>query len=1036
MNSPIELEEKENNFNTNIPSIKNSINKDIYINSSSKKKVITLNTNENLYNSPELRISSINKQKINYSNQKNFIMENNNNEYNEEEEEINSDEYVSSTNLDVETNTYINFQDNVKNEENKIKKKIIRFPGRLRSKILSDDINNKIEEIKQQKNNNIFLINDKEIINNNKNINIINHNDNNFNKANFNRKMNNKSDFIINKEISKDTENLKTIDPRILFTPTNEGKKKLKVLRELILKKLEERLKDKNIKINTHSQTISNNSKIIDNNIIKNYIRLNLNLNQNKSPKITVNNSITSNSIDKKSTSMNEFQQNIPLNNNNIDLSVYKRNILKNLGSLNINEQKYQFIPQSIKKTKTQGRVGKIIYNKINNRNNFLCINRNNQNKTNKTINSPISLNHNNKINRISPANNMNNSQNYNSICTNKINNFHSLKNLKIENVQKSIKKYLLGDEYFKMFPNSKEKNNKIEKDHHKIIKNSINNNIKNKTKNNNRSIKYNINKLNLNNYIIKKTIPLNINSQKNQLRSFNSYFPKKINNNAFNNNVNDNFLTTISNKHHNRKIDMFNNFKKYLGKVKNKNRNTPDKKNNNEKRINNKDELSYNILPENSKKNIISFKKIKHIKNKIYSSDLSNIEYQNNNKINNINHKKNKLQTKINLKNEENKKIKKFNTRNNMNKNNTENINTGTNNNNYSTYKKINYDYNNNNNLKDINFKTLPYKCLSPNFHNLKKIMEKSHPTKMKDIYKNKLSINNRGRNSYNNYLSSSIMENNNYKHMNNNNSSIFQNNSINSNSIIFIKKLQKENFRDKFSNRISNTLNYNIENISNFSTQNKKIIVFNNVNNYNINNTNNTLNNITNIKNEQQQNYRKENEDLNNYSSLINKNYYKNPKKIYINNSNVNCNNKYNKTLFTNKKEDSGNIRQNLIYLENSRSKNNCYTNNDILEMNKYQYNKNMINKLEKNDNLNINNINYPLNINNSNNKLINYSISNNKERNTINNNSYINIYLLKDKKNTNNKNKNMTIDTFEKIPKINYKTKSISPIQEIRK
>ena len=370
------------------------------------------------------------------------------------------------------------------------------------------------------------------------------------------------------------------------------------------------------------------------------------------------------------------------------------------------------------------------------------------------------------------------------------------------------------------------------------------------------------------------------------------------------------------------------------------------------------------------------------------------------------------------------------------MNKNNTENINTGTNNNNYSTYKKINYDYNNNNNLKDINFKTLPYKCLSPNFHNLKKIMEKSHPTKMKDIYKNKLSINNRGRNSYNNYLSSSIMENNNYKHMNNNNSSIFQNNSINSNSIIFIKKLQKENFRDKFSNRISNTLNYNIENISNFSTQNKKIIVFNNVNNYNINNTNNTLNNITNIKNEQQQNYRKENEDLNNYSSLINKNYYKNPKKIYINNSNVNCNNKYNKTLFTNKKEDSGNIRQNLIYLENSRSKNNCYTNNDILEMNKYQYNKNMINKLEKNDNLNINNINSPLNINNSNNKLINYSISNNKERNTINNNSYVNIYLLKDKKNTNNKNKNMTIDIFEKIPKINYKTKSISPIQEIRK
>ena len=1031
MNFPLEEIEDKNIFNMNEASLKRSINQDIYKNISSNKKNITLNDLENLSNSQELKNSSINKQNVNYNNQKYFALTNNN-EDNEEEEEINSDEYVSSTNLDVETNTYINLQNNTKNEENKNNNRIVHYPGRQRKNIVSEDINNKIEKIKQQKNN--IFINNKEMNNNNKKINInnnINLSCDNYNRLDFNRKINNKSDFINYENISKDNENTNTIDRRMIFTPNKEGKKKVKVLREIIFKKLEDRLKNKKMKTITHSHTISNNLKIIDNDLVKHYFKLNFNQNKNKSPKITINNNATSKSIDKtidnKYTSMNEIQQNIPLNNDNIDLSIYKKNIIKNIGSININDQKYHFFPQSIKKSKTQGRVGKIVYNKKNNRKNYLYINSNTKNKINKTINTPVSLNHNNKINRISPLNKINDSKNYNSICTNKLYPFHSLKNLKIENVQNSIKKYLLGHEYFKIFPYSQEKNNKIEKDHHQIIKDSSNDKfIEKKAKKNNRIIKYNLNNLNLNKYKIKKIIPLTIKSRKNQLKRFNSYYPKKINQNAFNNITNDQILTTISN---NRKIDIVNNFKKtYANLLKSKIRNTSDKKHNNEKNLNKKHELSCNILPEYCKNNIISSKKMRNLKNKIFSSDYSNIEY----KIDNVNNKKNKPQTKrikLDLKNEDKKNMKKYNTRNNMNNKNIENI--------FS-------DNNNINTLKEINFKTLPYKCLSPNSHNLKKIMENNNPSKMKELYKNKNNVKKKGKNNNNIFLSSSIMENNNFNHKDNN-SSIFQNNSINSNNIIFFKKLQKEKFREKYSNSISNTLNFNIENISNFSTQNKKIIVFNNVNNYNINNTNNTLNNITNIKNsknEQQQVYQKNNEDLNIFSSILNKNYYKNPKKIYINNSNINYNKENNTIIFMDKNNDSGSIRQNIIYMENSKNKNN--NNNEIFEINKYKNKKNMIYKLKKNNNLNKNNdlnknnVGSPIFFNHANNiinnKLNNYSNSNNKERNTINNNSHANLYLLKDKKKINNETKNMTIDIFDKIPNSNQK-KSISHFQEIK-
>ena len=620
------------------------------------------------------------------------------------------------------------------------------------------------------------------------------------------------------------------------------------------------------------------------------------------------------------------------------------------------------------------------------------------------------------------------------------INNFHSLKNLKNENEQKSLKEYLLEDEYLKMVPLCKEKNNEIEKQQIKIVKDSKKKRIKKK-----KNIKNHINQINLNNYKIKNIIPLN-STQKPILRNFNSCFPKKLNQNVFINYTNDQILSTISNNHqnNNQKFEMLNSFKKNCVNItKNKCRNTSEKTHN-EKSLNQKNEISYNILPEYCKQNILPFKKIKSLKNKIFISDFANAEYQNNNKNININNsKKGKpLATRIKLEmiNEENKN-KKFNIRNNINKSNTELINTPANNNNnnnniFSTSKKIYYDNKNKNALKDINFKTLPYKCLSPNFHNAIHIIEKGHPLKIKQMY-NKTNYGIKGRNSYSICLSSSKMENSN-KNMGNN-SLVIPNNNNNSNNIIFLKKVKKENLKDKYNN-ISNTVNYNIENISNFSTESKKIIVFNNVNNYNINNADNTLGNISNIKGDQsyQQCYLKPKEDLNNFSSPISKSYYRNPKKIYINKSSLSTkNNTFNRNISINKRQNSDILETNIFYADNSNNNNNAFL--EIQKLNKYQYNKNMIYKLNKKSNNNlVNKIIYPQNINNYNNlnngKNNNYSNLCNKERNSVNNKSHGNFNLIKENKSINNRiKKNNTIEIFEKGG--NCTKKSISPIQDIK-
>ena len=141
MDSPQNKERKEKKVYTSISSLKNSQKKDKYKVLSSNKKSITLNNEENIRNSSELKKPSINQQKINNRIGKNYIFEKKEEiekeekekeekeekekeEDEDEEEEINSDEYVSSTNLDIETNTYIHYT-NKNNEEINLKKIIL-----------------------------------------------------------------------------------------------------------------------------------------------------------------------------------------------------------------------------------------------------------------------------------------------------------------------------------------------------------------------------------------------------------------------------------------------------------------------------------------------------------------------------------------------------------------------------------------------------------------------------------------------------------------------------------------------------------------------------------------------------------------------------------------------------------------------------------------------------------------------------------------------------------------------------------------------
>ena len=1065
MNFPKNSSDIDYNFQLKISSSKNSITQDIL--KSIPSNQITINFSKDSNSSEKNKNTKNLKQKAYISNYKDEEKG-----FEGEEDEINSDEYVSSTNLDVDTDTYINLANNVRTTEQKVYNSInkqknnnIYSQGKLRTK----------ENKKNDENNiNMFLLdNIKSFIDekessintktNNKNINInkINlnkakndsSNNNGHNKNNIYHQSN-KSDYFLvnragstNKDKNNNSKNSNSIDHKGIFTPNNDSKKRFKVLRDMIIKKIEHYDNKNPFNIN-QSNTINiiennnndnkeseeNKIKSINNDIVKKNIKLDLDIsNKNKKhskiSRIMHNNSITiiSNNCNKNIPDKITNQQNIQ-NNNNININIYNKNIIKDLEVLNIDNQKFHFIPQSTKKTKTQGRVGKIVYNNQNKRNNFIYISNysNNNNNKNKTANSPS-----NKKNRISPSPNyMNIIKNYNSICINKNkqfeennilkhNNIHSLKNLKSENFQKNIKKYIFEDEYLTIFPLSNDKNTS-EKQKIKSLKNSKNKKfVKNK---NNNKFTEDI-KQNLNDIKIRKIIPSNINSNTKQLRSVNSCYAKKINQHLLNNYQTEQILNTISNNH-NKKINIYNNFKSDCGYyTQNKNINNSNKRVIDEKMRNR--ELSFNIAQDNYSINkLLSLKKIKNLKNKLVLQS-PDYYFENNREINNHHLKKSKIITtrvKLDLMTEGNKKNYIKNNSKNSLSNNNNNINKNEGNrakiNDNSSAKRIIYI--DNNNFKKFNSRPLIYNSLSPNCQSIKQLMNKAKITNIKEIYSN-IRHNNQGRNTYNIYVSSKL----------NNNSNNFNRNgsSANSTNKIFIKKVKKTNINNNLTNNATKTINYNSDNIyefpsSNLSSQNKKIIVFNNVSNYNINSTNNTLNNITSINEGQNNNlYKKTIEIFSPFSSINNKNNNTH-KKIFYNKQSTHINNRISSK---DKKNDVGQ-EENIIYLDNNKIKNvQTYTGSN--SSNKYLYNKNMMYKLNKNDNFdhnNTHNINYSQNNynirikNNQSNNILLFPNSNDKERNSNSNKSFGNLYIHKNKKEKTKEKSGIVLEFLEKNQK----------------
>ena len=190
--------------------------------------------NKNYINQKKPKTFDINKYFLTYEN-----------EENEEEEEINSDEYVSSTNLEVETNTYINMTNSIKNNEEKImpdfnNKKMVNSLGRIRAKIKNnlDDRN----EIIGSGVGNIFLNNNEEKFikynDNDKELNLYKSNNNN--NINYYKKIKEDSAQMFDKVHSRKNEyNIESNykDKKGVFTPDNEGQKTLRFLREMMSKK-------------------------------------------------------------------------------------------------------------------------------------------------------------------------------------------------------------------------------------------------------------------------------------------------------------------------------------------------------------------------------------------------------------------------------------------------------------------------------------------------------------------------------------------------------------------------------------------------------------------------------------------------------------------------------------------------------------------------------------------------------------------------------------------------------------------------------
>ena len=346
-----------------------------------KSKINNKPTN-NIILKDSLKISPVNQMTITSSKNSNSNLHHTNIsafedeevERDEEEEEINSDEYVSSTNLDVETNTYIDDEKSISNRNIDVNNQ----KGRL---------NSRYEEIKNKNNmNNIFLNN----INNNKTINIekANLDKNNINNKNMinNNDINKKGHYHFKTEFINYFNNINnrqcitnkgkkviiennSIEENNIFTPTNKDKKAMKILKGIILKQIK---KDQTKIINKY-----NTNKLNTINIPEDDLKLmNNNRNRNKreiiyTPQNNDNKNIILNNIDNISNKniniKNIKQKNIQ--NNNININIYNKNIIKDIGGINIDGQKYHLIPQKNIKIKTQGRIGKVMNENKNNNN-------------------------------------------------------------------------------------------------------------------------------------------------------------------------------------------------------------------------------------------------------------------------------------------------------------------------------------------------------------------------------------------------------------------------------------------------------------------------------------------------------------------------------------------------------------------------------------------------------------------------------------------------------------------------------------------
>ena len=393
MNFPQNLSEMDYKINQKMTSSKNSINQDVFKVAPTNQMTINFSKDESNSNSIDLKSNKINNLK-----QKAFIStyDNENEKENEEveEEEINSDEYVSSTMLDVDTNTYINLTNNTvvtnKDDKNNSKtnnKNNIFTQGKLKIKendnnlneILLNNIqtieNEKEIEIKKNTNDNIIIKTNKT---NYKKTNSNNSNDNNEVKKAHHH--NNKSDYFINNRPSSTTKDKKnnsnnsnSKDKKGIFTPNNDIKKKFKILRDMIFKKLDQ-YQNKNIYNVGQSNTINiieniednkiDNENENDNNMISinnDIIKVDMGVNKskrNKTSRINNNNSISiiSNNSNKNISVKAGQHQNMRETNNKKKnkINIYNKNIIKEIGTINIDDQKYEMIPQSIKKIKTQ----------------------------------------------------------------------------------------------------------------------------------------------------------------------------------------------------------------------------------------------------------------------------------------------------------------------------------------------------------------------------------------------------------------------------------------------------------------------------------------------------------------------------------------------------------------------------------------------------------------------------------------------------------------------------------------------------------